>query len=314
MKILVTGADGFVGRYLVEELRRRGDQVCAAVRAGGEIPPEWRDDGDTGPVEVMPFELADSRSTSAVAEQRVDAVVHLAAMASGAEARAEPVDAWRMNTLGTVELIEALGRQPGEQPRVLVISSAEVYGPGGRKPRTETDPPHPVSPYAASKAAAELGVWEIAGRTGLPVVVARPFPHTGVGQSPGYVVPSFLARLMEAKRRGEATVPTGNLDPVRDFLDVRDVVSAYVALLDRGAIGEAYNVASGKGHSVRQIFSMIAELLGVDAQPAVDPDLARAADIEYLVGDATKLRQVAGWQPRIPFERTLHDMVHAKAN
>ncbi len=315
MKVLVTGADGFVGRYLVQALRDRSDEVVAAVRPGCSIPSVWRETEDTAPVDVVPFELADPQSTQALAGRLVDAVVHLAAMASGAEARAEPVEAWKANVLGTVGFLEALGQQPGgDQPRVILVSSAEVYGAGGPAPRTEADPPRPISPYAASKAAAELGALEIARRTGLPLVIARPFPHTGVGQSPTYVVPGFLARLLEARRTGAATVLTGNLDPVRDFLDVRDVVSAYLALLDGGAAGETYNVASGKGYSVRQIFAMLADLVGVNAEPEVAPDLARPTEIAYLVGDATRLRQVAGWHPHFSFEQTLGDMVHAQAN
>jgi GDP-4-dehydro-6-deoxy-D-mannose reductase len=148
----------------------------------------------------------------------------------------------------------------------------------------------------------------------LLLIIARPFPHTGVGQSESYVVPSFLARLEQAKRNGTDKIVTGNLDPVRDFLDVRDVVSAYLALLDGGEVGQTYNVASGKGYSVRQVFTMLAELVGVNAVPEVDPELARPADIASLVGDATKLRQVTGWQPGIPFEQTLRDMVHAQTN
>ena len=315
MKVLVTGADGFVGQYLVQALRGRSDEVVAAVRPGGAIPSSWRRTEGTLPVDLVPFELTDPRSAQALADRRVDAIVHLAAIASGAEARADPVEAWKANVLGTVEFLEAIGRQPGaDQPRVILVSSAEIYGVGGAAPRTEADPARPISPYAATKAAAELGALEIARRTGLPLVVARPFPHTGVGQSPAYVVPRFLARLLEARRTGAATVRTGNLDPVRDFLDVRDVVSAYLALLDDGAAGETYNVASGKGYSVRQVFALLADLVGVTVNPEIDPELARPVDIAYLVGDATKLRQVAGWQPRIPFEQTLRDMVHAQAN
>jgi GDP-4-dehydro-6-deoxy-D-mannose reductase len=196
----------------------------------------------------------------------------------------------------------------------LVVSSAEVYGRGSGRARTEEDRIAPVSPYAASKAAAEIAAADVARRTGLAVMLARPFPHTGVGQAANYVIPSFLQRLREAQRQGTATIATGNLDPVRDIMDVRDVVTAYVALLDQGTAGEAYNVASGTGYSVQEILALMAALVGIDVEPRPDPRLQRPADIPHLVGDATKLRSATGWQPSIPFETTLAEMVHAQTN
>jgi GDP-4-dehydro-6-deoxy-D-mannose reductase len=316
MKVLVTGADGFVGRYLVRLLVGRGDQVVAAVRPGGADPQVWLPEDGRNRIEMVDLELTDRHGADAVAEHSVDGMVHLAGLASGTEARVHPDEAWAANVLGTLRLLDAVAARPGSGAgtRVLVISTAEVYGRGIGQARTENDRIDPVSPYAASKAAAEIAAGDVARRTGLAVMVARPFPHTGVGQITKYVIPSFLERLIEARRQGAVTIATGNLDPVRDILDVRDVVEAYVALLERGTAGEAYNIASGTGYSVLEILRIMAGLVGIDAEPQPDPALRRPADIPHLVGDASKLRDATGWQPRIPFEQTLAEMVHAQTN
>ena len=316
MKVLVTGADGFVGRYLVHSLLGRGDEVVAAVRPGGPDPHVWLPRDGRDRVETVDLELTERHGADALAEYSVDGMVHLAALASGAEARAHPEEAWAANVLGTLRLLDAVAARPGsaDTTRVLVISTAEVYGRGSGRARTEDDRIDPVSPYASSKAAAELAAGDVARRTGLAVMLARPFPHTGVGQPTQYVIPSFLERLIEARRQGAPTIATGNLDPVRDILDVRDVVDAYLALLDRGSAGESYNVASGTGYSVLEILRLMAGLVGIDVEPRPDPALQRPADIPHLVGDASKLREATGWQPRIAFERTLAEMVHAQTN
>jgi GDP-4-dehydro-6-deoxy-D-mannose reductase len=313
VKVLVTGADGFVGRYLVRGLLQQGADVAAVVRPGvtadafatsGTLAPER--------IHTVEADLLDPEAPARLAGVAPDAVVHLAAVASGAEARAEPLAAWRVNVMGTLALLEALAAG-ASMPRVLLVSTAEVYGAGQGR-RGEDDPVRPLSPYAASKAAAEIGAAEVAHRTGLPIVVARPFPHTGVGQTASYVVPAFLDRLAEAQRSGQETIPVGNLAPVRDLLDVRDVVAAYLGLLQQGRPGESYNVARGEGVSIRQVFDALAERLGVEIRPVEDPDLVRPADIPHLVGDAAKLTALTGWRPSIPLERTFAEMVDAQTH
>ncbi len=265
----------------------------------------------------VPLELLDTASVDSAMSWRPDAVVHLAAIASGADARRDIGTAWAVNASGTARLADALGRlrERGEaDPAFLLVSSGEVYGGGVDRPRRETDPLVPCSPYAASKVGAEIAALEVWRRTGLRVVVARPFPHTGPGQTDRAVAPAFASRLRAARRSGATTVPTGNLDPVRDFLHVQDVVNAYLALLARGAPGEAYNVARGEGISLRELFARLAAEIGTAAVPAVDPGLVRTADIAHLVGDATKLRAATGWQPTIALERILKEVADAEAD
>jgi GDP-4-dehydro-6-deoxy-D-mannose reductase len=316
VRVLVTGADGFVGRHLVEELIEAGHEVSAGCRPGGEPAETWLSPRARDTVTLLPLEISQSDSVISALSRPVEAIVHLAAVASGSQARQDPGRAWEVNAAGTARLIEAaaaLRQSGGLDPLVIVVSSAEVYGNGPATPRVETDPLAPQSPYAASKVGAEVAALEAWRRNAVRVIIARAFPHTGRGQSPLYVVPAFLQRLRAARSAGAARVPTGNLEPVRDLLDVRDVVRAYIALLTAGVPGEAYNVARGEGVTLGDLFRRLANLVGADAEPVPDPTLIRPGDIQYLVGDPSKLRRATGWSPRITLEQTLREMVDAEA-
>lgn len=317
MKILVTGAAGFVGSALLPRLLNAGHEVVG-TRLPGDGPPRFLPPGDRPRVRWLPLDLRDNLSVRTLVEEDADAVIHLAALASGAEARRDPGLAWEVNAGGTARLADGLGARKlagKTDPLVLLISSAEVYGVIDQpRPRVETDPIAPTSPYGSSKAGAELALLETARRTGLRVIIARAFPHTGPGQTDRYVVPAFAKRLRAAKRMGVSKVKTGNLEPVRDVLDVRDVAEAYLALLERGQPGEIYNVASGIGHSLQEVFNCLAERVGVRAVAEADSTLVRTADIPHLVGDAARLRGQTGWVPRISFEQTLQDLLNAQTD
>ncbi|MFI5208938.1 MAG: NAD-dependent epimerase/dehydratase family protein [Gemmatimonadales bacterium] len=319
MRFLVTGADGFVGAWLCHRLLARGDEVWGTHRAGGPSPGP-RGAPQTPGLRWLGMELSSDGEVRGVAEGRYDAVIHLAGMASGAEARRVPAEAWLVNAAGTARVLEALAsvRHRGlGDPLVLVISTGEVYGRGEPRPRTESDESAPCSPYAASKLGAEVAALEVARRTGLRVVVARPFAHTGPGQRTEFVVAALAARLREAAARPgpkPRLIRTGRLDVTRDFLDVRDVVEAYLGLVAAGTPGTIYNVASGVGQSLESIFTRLAALVGVDAAPEQDASLVRTADIDHLVGDPARLVSRTGWQPRIPFDQTLQDLLNAEAH
>ena len=319
MKVLVTGADGFVGSWLVRRLLADGREVYGAIRptqtpspGDGRMTEEER-----GAVQWLPLELADGESVRRVAARPYDGVVHLAAVASGSDAAADPGYAWEVNAAGTARLAQTLAdakRSGRADPLVLVVSSGEVYGRGDPTPRRETDPVAPCSPYAASKLGAEIAALEAWRRAGLRVVVGRAFAHTGPGQDARFVVPAFAQRLKVAKKVGAPVVKVGDLEPVRDILHVQDVVDAYARLLVRGQPGEVYNVASSIGTSLATVLRRLGDLIGVHPIPEADPDLMRPADIPHLVGDAAKLRTATGWTPRRSLEDTLKDVVDAQAD
>ena len=311
-RLLVTGADGFVGRWLVRAARAAGHHVIAAVAPDGVAPTTWLTSEELAGCETVRADLREPAGIAALVATAPSAVIHLAAMASGAAARLDPAAAWALNAGATAALADGLV-QVG-RPTFLLVSTGEVYGRDHSGPIPETASLAPCSPYAASKVGAEVAVLEVRRRTGLPVVIARPFPHTGPGQAPIYVLPALAARLREAARTGATEIAVGNLAPVRDLLDVRDVVTAYLALLTKGVPGEAYNVASGTGHRLTECFEMLARLAGTTARPVQDAALLRAADLPTLIGDPTRLRTTTGWAPQISLDRTLQDLVHAQAD
>ena len=318
MKILVTGADGFVGRWMIRRLLADGHEVFGALRPAGASHDDGLTDAERGAVRWMPLELTSAESVRMVVDLPYDAVIHLAAVASGPEAARDPGYAWTVNAAGTARIAYVLAearRKGRADPLFLLVSTAEVYGRGtDGRPRKETDALLPCSPYASSKVGAETAAFEAWRRTGLRVVVARAFAHTGPGQDTRFVVPAFAQRLRYAKQIGAPVVKVGNLDPVREFLDVRDVVDAYARLLVKGVPGEAYNVAGGQGVGLRDLFDRLAARLEVQVITEVDPELMRPADIPSLVGDGSKLRAATGWAPTRSLDDTLRDAVDAQTH
>jgi len=314
LKVLVTGAEGFAGSWLLRRLQREGHSVIAAARPGA--PGAARLAADPS-VRAMPLELGDSASVRMVVETGPDAVIHLAAVASGVDARRDPVGAWEVNAVGTARLAEELGRTVMDRrgdPLLLLASTAEVYGAGPATPRVETDSVRPVSAYAASKLAGEIAALEVHRRTGLRVVIARAFAHTGRGQDERFVLPALARRLLLAKRVRAPAIKVGNLDPVREFMHVSDVVDAYCRLLTQGQSGEVYNVASGRGIPLGELLERLMDLVGYRVVTEADPELVRPADIPYLVGDAAKLRAATEWSPRMALDDVLAEVVDAQAN
>lgn len=307
MRILVTGAEGFVGGRLVPRLLAEGHDVTAAVRRGAAR--------SLGAVPVREFELRDDASIREAVRGGFDAVVHLAGIASGGDARRDPGTAWDVNASGAARLAEMLAVDRTGETRLLLVSTGEVYGATATtRPRSEDDLPRPCSPYAASKLGGEIAAQEVARRTGLRVTIARAFPHTGSGQDTRFAAPAFARRLWAAKRSGDHAVSVGNLDPVRDFLHVDDVVDAYVRLVERGREDTVYNVASGIGVTIGAVFERLRDLIGVAAEAVRDPALVRPAEIPHLVGDAERLRRDTDWVPRRSLDEALDEVARAEAH
>lgn len=302
MRVFVTGAIGFVGQWLDKELRAHGHEVEAAP----------------GPDALDIADLSGLARWLDHPAGRPDAVVHLAGMAFAPDAGHDPAEAFRVNVGGTAALFEAL-REIGIRPPVLVSGSADVYG----KPRPqdlplrEGSPLAPNSPYSLSKVAQEGVAVEAAARYGFPLVVTRSFNHTGPGQRSVFVVPAMAQRVKAVQMGRESSIPAGNIDVRRDLTDVRDVVVAYRMLLEAVAAGglsdpcTIVNVASGEAVAVRSIIERLCALAGVTPLIAIDQSLVRSNDPEEIRGDATLIRELVGWQPCIPLDQTLADLLAA---
>jgi GDP-4-dehydro-6-deoxy-D-mannose reductase len=290
VRIWITGAGGFVGRRLSARLSAAAHTVIGVDRE---------------------VEITDApRVAASLASARADAIVHLAALSSPAHSLREPEPAARVNYWGTRAVLEAALRE-APAARVLLVTSGEVYGIGGASsaPFRESDPLAPVTPYARSKACADL-LGACYAERGLDLVRVRPFNHTGPGQAPHFVAPAFARQVAAiAAGKSEPRVAVGNLASVRDFLDVEDVVDAYQRLLDRGVPADVYNVASGVGRRIGDLLDTLIELAGVHCTIEIDPARVRVTDAS--VGDASRLRERTGWEPRTPWRETLRRLLDA---
>lgn len=306
MRILVTGAGGFVGGHLLRALAR-GPQP--------ELFGMVRDAKGAAALPGVTRLVADMEDPAAVdaaaAAARPDRVYHLAAQSSPQDSWRDPAATLRPNVLGLSHLLEALRRQ-APAARVLVVGSAEEYGsvPLQAQPIGEDTPLRPASPYAVSKVAQGYLALQYALAHGMAVVRTRTFNHTGPGRGEGFAESSFARQIAEIEagtRPPEILV--GNLEAVRDFSDVRDVVAAYERLLEAGAPGEVYNVCSGQGVRIRELLERLLALSGVPITVRVDPERLRPVDTPSLVGDPARLHAATGWAPQLSLDATLRDLL-----
>ena len=291
MKALITGAAGFVGHHLTALLEASGDTVVGVDRGNGPDLLDsdgWRD---------------------LLTAERPDAVYHLGGFSDVGGSWATPVETFRVNADGTLNVLQAC-IAAGVQ-RVLAVSSADVYGKVSLSelPLAEDSPLRPVSPYAASKIAADyLGLQAWIGY-GLEVMRVRAFNHLGPGQSNRFVAPALAERIALNELEGGEVVPVGNLTPRRDFTDVRDVVRAYRMLVEHGEPGEAYNVCSGVDIAISELADRLVAMAHREMRLEGDQSLQRPVDVPVLRGDYTKLNKATGWEPEISIDQTLADLL-----
>jgi GDP-4-dehydro-6-deoxy-D-mannose reductase len=291
VRSLITGGRGFVGTWLADHLRGQGDEVVAI---------DYEVDV-TDPVALL----------EAVTAAAPDAIYHLAALTHVGESWKDPLQVLQVNVIGTAALLAA-ARQCGTDPRILVTSSAEVYGAvtdPSLMPLDELTPTAPLTPYAASKLAAEALIGQAFRGHGQEVIVVRPFNHIGPGQTPNFAVPALAKRIVEADRRRDSSIAVGNLAARRDFTDVRDVVKAYRMLIESGTPGEVYNVCSGHDVAIEEIATTLLRLAGTSLEFKIDPALTRPVEVPVLRGDPTRLQHATGWKPEIPLDQTLADVL-----
>jgi GDP-4-dehydro-6-deoxy-D-mannose reductase len=291
VRALVTGAAGFVGRHLVPHLRAMGDEVTGVDRQPG------------------PDLLEPDRLREFVLDVRPDAVYHLGGHSDVGGSWAVPLDTFRANAEGTLNVLQACIK--AEVPRVLVISSADVYGRVNLSelPLTEDSPLRPVSPYAASKVGADYLALQAWLGYRLETVRVRAFNHLGPGQTNRFVAPALAERIALNEVEGGEVVPVGNLTPRRDFTDVRDVVRAYRLLAQEAEPGEAYNVCSGREIAVSELADRLVAMAAREMRLEEDAHLQRPVDVPVLRGDYTKLHKATNWEPEITIEETLGDIL-----
>ena len=292
---LVTGLSGFTGRYVARELETRGYEVVGLEQ------------GSTLDTAHSGLDLRDGpRLTEFVTALQPRVVIHLAAIAF--VAHGDVSDMYTSNIVGTRNLLAALAACDTAPEKVLLASSANVYGNANVATLDENCPAQPENDYAVSKYAMELMARQ--WRTQLPIVMVRPFNYTGVGQAGAFLLP----KLVDHFARREARVELGNIDVYRDFNDVRVVAAAYARLLDKGVPGEVYNVCSGRAYSIKDVLALLAELAGYSIEVDINPAFVRANEVKKLVGSNRKLAAAIGELELIPLADTLEWMFRAKTS
>ncbi len=301
-RILITGSTGFVGGYLVEQCRQHYPQATLFGLAGRT--PNLTQEA----LQLLTADISRREEVQqVVAQTRPDLVFHLAAQSSVALSWQDPLETLKVNTEGTVHLLEAL-RSEHLAPRIVLIGSGEQYGMirPEDNPIREECPFRPANPYAVSKAAQDLYGYQYFAAYGLPIVRARPFNHFGPRQPATFVIASFAQQIARIEAgKVPPILQVGNLQARRDFLPVEDVIDAYLALAERGQPGEAYNIGSGHARSIQSILDLLLTCTDVPVHVATDPVRMRPVDIPLLEADTSRLRTQTGWQPTVPFEVAL---------
>lgn len=301
MRILVTGANGFVGKHLIQALCRRRHQVFAAgVHESHAVSPE---------IATLHFDIVNYLDVKKCMQQvNPDGVIHLAAQSMVKASWEDPTNTVNINILGTVNIVRAV-KEVVPNARVLTIGTSEEYGLTGKKgiPLTEDDKCLPQNPYAISKLAAGQFALQIAQKDQLNVIHVRPFNHFGPGQRTGFVVSDFASQIVQIERNLiPPIIRVGDLTAQRDFTDVRDIVEAYIALMENIEVCNGiYNICSGTAHSIEAILD---QLLGYAATPItidVDQSLFRPVEVPLFVGSAQKIQDVVGWRPKRDFRASI---------
>ena len=299
-RALIFGVNGFVGAHLARELASRGYEVCGSdLKEGCALPEVGR---------YASCDLADSEGVAkVVADAKPDYIVNLAAISSVGQSWRMPALAMRVNVEGALNVMEA-ARALEAMPRVLLVGSSEEYAPKDG-PLNEGDPTVSNNPYGISKATQERFAALYAERYGLEVCLTRSFNHTGPGQNPNFVLPSWCKQAAAIERSGKpGRMTVGNLKVARDFSDVRDVVRAYRLILEGGRAGDAYNVGSGRALPLGELFQIVTGFCSQDIEVGIDPELIRPTDTPCICCDASKVRDELGWVPERNIEETLREI------
>jgi GDP-4-dehydro-6-deoxy-D-mannose reductase len=309
-KILITGAGGFVGTHLIKELKSNSEiEIFAAVYKStsdiqGLLPADHIIAGD-----LTDADFAKQLITLA----RPEIIYHLAALSVVHSSNTQALTVMSSNTAISYNLLEAV-KQTTPSARVIAISSGNVYGAvqDTTHPINESTPVRPLNPYAISKVTQEMLALQYHLAYGLDTVILRPFNHTGVGQTTDFVIPSLVEQFVKIEKGlANPVVEIGNLETVRDFTDVSDMVKAYVLAAAKCEGGQIYNIGSGHGHTISEIIKIIQSLSSVKVEIKVKDNLVRVSDVPVLIADHTKFSQLTGWQPSVSLENTISDILES---
>jgi GDP-4-dehydro-6-deoxy-D-mannose reductase len=309
MKILITGASGFVGSHLAEYLASRSDNVIFGTTFSKGSSRNL--DKVKAKINLLEADLSkEEQVLNFVREIKPDVIYHLAALTSVTESFSSPKETILNNISGQINILEAMRKNDLLKTKALVVSTAEVYGTVKKEdlPIDEETPLNPTNPYAVSKLTQDFLGRQYFLAYGLKTIRVRPFNHVGPRQSPSFVVAAFAQKIAEIEKgKREPVLPVGNLEAKRDFTDVRDVIRAYDLLIDKGEVGNVYNIGSGISHKISEVLDMLLSLAKVKIEIKSDRSLFRPIDDPDLVCDPTKIQKLTGWKPEIPLRKTLED-------
>lgn len=309
MKVLITGITGFAGSHLAEFCLDQGAEVFGTIR--------WRSRRENiesfeDRIHLIECDLKDYVSVRDLLKAvRPDYIFHLAAQSFVPTSWHCPQETLANNVIGELNILEAV-RDVGINPMIQVAGSSEEYGLilPHEIPVKETNPLRPLSPYAVSKVAQDLLGFQYFQSYGLNIVRTRAFNHTGPRRGEVFACSNFARQIVEIEKGlKEPVIRVGNLSARRDFSDVRDVVRAYWLSLERGEPGEVYNISSGRAITIKELLDQLLSLSEIDLEVREDPERMRPSDVEVLVGDCSKFKERTGWEPRIPLETTLKDLL-----
>jgi GDP-4-dehydro-6-deoxy-D-mannose reductase len=317
VRALVTGVSGFVGGHLCEHLMTAGDLVVG-ISASGRWPADLAHLNQSVRIERCDLtDIDESDLAELLRRKQPEVIYHLAAQSNPHGSLSDPRGTWALNLGGTLNLLEAVKAAALEpRPRVILVSSGVCYGNPASEhlPVREDCPLRPNNPYAASKAAADLLGIQHHLAHGTDVVMVRPFNHAGPRQPSTYVLAGLTLQVGEVEAGRKAYVEVGNLEVIRDFTDVRDVVRGYRLLTQHGTPGEIYNLGSGRGTKIAHALNHLTALVRRPVEVRIDPVRVRSVDQPLLVADAAKLRAATGWEPVFTIEQTLLDMLESCRN